>query len=400
MPLDLRDREWPKPAYRMVEVEAEDESIPVLPQRERAEVDRYIDDVYVREGRVFCRTLGKKGVGLPIPPEECAIVSLVRGAKGLIYGATRGRRSHLFYYDVGPWGDAVVDIAVLGEQTSASVTVLPDGRIFIATRPLDPEAPESGRLFCYRPGRDRAALYNGYFTGELEEVCQPLDGEGISSIVADAATGLIYGLGARTAKVFSFDPEGGAVESICRVHAAGRAAPAMAIGPDGGLYGSVAFGGIFRVTLPGGPVEWLDAEAPCLRGRYIYNFVDAWASDPASGRLYGGTRGDGILFYIDTADGRVVTLGKPVAAPGLGCLAVARDGAVYGIAGPPDGMGHLFRYRPATGELVDLGIMLASSERFWHGYQFAAACVGRDGEIYFGECDRVSHLFIYFPPYP
>jgi len=34
----------------------------------------------------------------------------------------------------------------------------------------------------------------------------------------------------------------------------------------------------------------------------------------------------------------------------------------------------------------------------WHGYEFDAACTGEWGEIYLGESDRVSHLFLYFPP--
>ena len=73
---------------------------------------------------------------------------------------------------------------------------------------------------------------------------------------------------------------------------------------------------------------------------------------------------------------------------------------VYGIGGGVGGMGHLFRYDPESGDLRDLGIPLATSQQYWHGYEFDAATTGPHGEIYLGESDRISHLFIYFPPIP
>ena len=48
--------------------------------------------------------------------------------------------------------------------------------------------------------------------------------------------------------------------------------------------------------------------------------------------------------------------------------------------------------------LADLGIPYSGMDRVWHGYEFDAACTGEHGEIYLGESDRVSHLFLYFPP--
>ena len=49
-------------------------------------------------------------------------------------------------------------------------------------------------------------------------------------------------------------------------------------------------------------------------------------------------------------------------------------------------------------DLRDLGIPYVAVQNPWHGYEFDAATTGRWGEIYLGESDRISHLFIYFPP--
>ena len=73
---------------------------------------------------------------------------------------------------------------------------------------------------------------------------------------------------------------------------------------------------------------------------------------------------------------------------------------MFGIAGEPGGCAHLFCYNPETRELKDLGVPLATVETPWYGYEFEAAVTGKDGEIYLGEVDRISHLWIYFPPIP
>ena len=89
---------------------------------------------------------------------------------------------------------------------------------------------------------------------------------------------------------------------------------------------------------------------------------------------------------------------KATAETRVRALTVGVDGCVYGLSGEPEGMAHLFRYDPEAHDLRDLGIPLATVQRHWHGYEFDAACTGKWGEISLGESDRMSHLFIYFPP--
>ena len=107
---------------------------------------------------------------------------------------------------------------------------------------------------------------------------------------------------------------------------------------------------------------------------------------------------DGVIFVFDPEQMTIRSLGKVVAEPRCRAITVGLDGRVYGVVGEAGGMGHLFCYDPLAQELRDLGIPFATSERSWHGYEFDAACTGPNGEIYLGESDRISHLFIYFPP--
>ncbi len=68
------------------------------------------------------------------------------------------------------------------------------------------------------------------------------------------------------------------------------------------------------------------------------------------------------------------------------------------MAGGPDDIAHLFVHDPGRGSVADLGIPLSTLAARQYGYHFTRAVVGRDGEIYFGQDERVNHLWVYFPP--
>ena len=51
------------------------------------------------------------------------------------------------------------------------------------------------------------------------------------------------------------------------------------------------------------------------------------------GTLYGGNAGDGQLFRLDPATGKVANLGKPAMMPRMQGLAFAGDGKLYGVTG-------------------------------------------------------------------
>jgi len=143
--------------------------------------------------------------------------------------------------------------------------------------------------------------------------------------------------------------------------------------------------------MPWGP------RVPAAAGRDAHTTVSAWAVDPASGMIYGGTSPDGFFFKLNPETLQVTPLGKPTRLDEIHCLCVARDGRVYGMAGGEEDIGHLFVYNPADGGLADLGVPVSTISTRQYGYHFRSALTATGGEIYFGQHERASHLWLYFP---
>ena len=102
----LRERTWPT-------------------RPEKINMGDYGSSTFVREGHVETRALQKhQSLSEPIPAGESAITSLCCGRGGVIYGATSGKRSHLFCYNPGPGQDGVDDLGVLpGARENGPVEV-------------------------------------------------------------------------------------------------------------------------------------------------------------------------------------------------------------------------------------------------------------------------------------
>jgi len=371
---DLRKRTWPvkPPAYR----------------------GEYSPSV--REGRIINRVLrNHQSLSEPIPDGESAITSLCRGCHGRIYGATSGVRSHLFLYDPGPGGDGVCDIGVIPGATGVrqALVAAPDGTLYGAIS----EGPEAGRLFRCLTDRDFQNEF-GYGCGPVEMLGVPVPGEGIAGLVLDGRRRRFYGVSRASGKFFYYDLQDDRSEVKAELDAKGRFSERLVLDGAGVVYGCRSEGEFFRYDPAVDRLEGLGAHLPALAGREMYNRLESAVFNDYDGLIYGGGSADGVLFSLDPASGRVRSLGKASAAAGCPALAAGFDGRIYGISGTRSGMARLFRYDPDEHSLEDLGLPLAASETFWHGYEFSAACTGSAGEIYLGESDRVSHLFIYFPP--
>ncbi|HQE62951.1 MAG TPA: hypothetical protein PLV10_11805, partial [Candidatus Latescibacteria bacterium] len=61
---------------------------------------------------------------------------------------------------------------------------------------------------------------------------------------------------------------------------------------------------------------------------------------------------------------------------------------------------HLFVYDPADGTLRDIGTPVSLYGARTYGYVFASALTGKDGELFFGQAERMSHIWQYFPAIP
>lgn len=387
---DLGSRKWPEPPFEMRPPSAEpSETERILSQA----VSEYERSVYVREGRVVLRHLGWKGVVKPIPPGESAITSLAKDPRGRIVGATSGARTHVFIYD--PEVDRVVDLGGVDEDSEArnSIVVTETGVINVGTR----RRQGPGRLVSFRTDY-RETLSWQPSRPKFYSLDLPKPDEGIACLAYDPGRHSIYGITHPSGTFFTMDAESHSSKLMGRVDELGEFSDCLVVGCDGKVYGGKRWGKMWEFDPDGETLRQLDIEIPCLAGRQLYNKVDSMALDGSTGVIYGGGTADGVLFRLDPASMRITSLGKPTSQPRVRAIAVGRDGKVYGIAGRRGGTAHLFRYDPSTCDLRDLGIPLAHSDQYWHGYEFDSMVTGKDGEIYMGESDRISHLFIYYPP--
>ena len=372
----------------------------VWPTRpENVDVGDYAKGCYVREGHVVNRVLGlPQDISEPIPPGECAITSLCLGSNGKVYGATSGKRSHFFYYDPDPGADGVCDIAVLDAAAAVRRSLVADDRGFIFGGVSSiSEAGGEGYLFAYDTQHDHMAE-SGTRRGQVERLTVPIHGQCVAALALDRGRRCLYGLSTPGGVFFVYNLDDRSTTEIGPVNAGRQFSEALVVDLSGHVYGVGAAGRLFRFDPNLGKIEHLDLRIPSVAGRDFYNKLDSVALDPQTGLIYGGGSADGVIFVCDPSTMTIRGLGKVTAEPRMRALTVGMDGSVYGVSGDVDGMGHLFRYDPTEHELRDLGIPLATVQRHWHGYEFDAACTGRWGEIYLGESDRISHLFIYFPP--
>lgn len=347
---------------------------------------------FVTEGSLAMRPLCHEGVDAPIPNGESAVTALVYDtAHRKVYGATSGERAHLFWYDPSPAAEHVVDIGALGERSGCRhLFVLDDGSLVGVVQP-------SGRIFRYSPVGEYSLIWTyraneiGFLSVELGEV---------RAATVDPARAILYAVRAPAGDLVAVDlaeaPRG---QDGVRV-LAGLERPdhsnAIGLDAEGSLWGSGANGHLFRFQPDTGRLEVLPAQVPSPKGMEFLNGIDALVSHPG-GFLVGGSV-LGTLFRIEASTRRVAGFGRPLADHRIRCLAIGRDHAVYGAAGSPDRMSHLFRFDPASGEVKDLGIPMVHYPSNWICHRIGALAVGANGEVYLGEEDRIGHLFIYYPP--
>jgi hypothetical protein len=355
----------------------------------------------VSEGYTMAKELAIRGSSRAIPPGECAITSLAMGA-GWVFGATSGRCAHVFAYCTEPANEVVLDLAALKGHAGVrhALVWLPEHGLFAGASALGEPAYPGGEVFRIQPQRFVGSLIQEWnpVPPRVESLGVPVEGEGVACMIGDASRRRLYGLSDRTGTLFSLDAGSGAIETHGLIDELHRFSPELILGPDERIYGSGTCGRLMRFDPVGGSIEETGMSLPHFAGRAQYSKVGAWALDARTGLIYAGDVADGLLSVLNVSSGEARPLGKPTAQPHIRALTVAADGRVYGFAGVRDTIGHLFSHAPASGELRDLGVLTSGTERRWYGYEFDCAVASQDGRVYFGESDRISHLFVYFPP--
>lgn len=371
----------------------------------------YEKSAFVTEGHFEVRALGAKEFVRPIPANECATTALLCHSSGHVYGATSGEKSHLFYYNPAPDADAVADVGVVwdGESEITAIKELPNGEVIGVVNIANGEV----KLFIYRscgvllsamdfagmgvreifdlPAEDQlffSTIDPCHSAGTIE--CLALE---LPEQMGDLAVGVneeIFMIGKKTGKIYLLNQERNALKSIGQLDPNGNFSTRFGVYQER-IFACGLYGQIYEVSDEG--LRKCACKAACIKGLELYNRITAWC---AYGEfLYGGTE-DGLMFAFHPETETVITLGKPTANTRV-CGMAATGGKVYAIVGTEDDCAHLSVYEPETRNLRDLGCPLARSERPWNGYVFGSMCKGNNGQLFLGECDRISQLFMYFP---
>ncbi len=357
------------------------------------------DEVVVSQNRIDARDLGYPPLDV-IPDGESAITSLAVAPNGSIYGATSGKRSHLFV--LNPRHGYVQPLGLIPATTAVgnALAVSSSGEVYIGSSP-------GGRLLKYTPRREDQQPIRNQEPCPVTDLGPAIKGDSIAALAISRDTNVIYGLTSPNAHFFKFSIRDGTFTDLGVV---ARRPPEgekfeiekmmsrmLVVDAKGNVYASGEDGFVFKFDAAKQALERLPIQAPAVPGRAPWTRVDAFLLD-ATELIVGGTS-DGYLFRFDPERLVISNLGKPLLQRRIAGLVPGPGGKIYGVGGDDDEMARLFSYDPATGAYEILGFIDVNRRPYytWQAYVVKAMVAGLDGTIYIGEAERISKLYLLYP---
>jgi len=392
--------------------------------------------------RLDFRDLGYPGA-TEIPADSSPITALLaHGGNGKVYGATSGRRAHLFVWDSRV--NKVFPLGSLPETEKGVRNCLAegsDGRVYIgsglneiALLRLSREMPQGrraienqlwadiqarykdypgGHLYAYDPAKSDAAVYLEGTAAPLVDLGIPVPNNSIYALAMDATGQKIYGLSYPDAEFFSHDIAAGKTVrhgkwmeklSYPGPERSWRGVPrALSVAADGKVWSSG----------DDGLLRYFDPETGKFGGSEMrvpgeYWETQAYNAFPVVEQLFVqtdgsliGTSSDGFIFSAYPNVDRLINWGKPRVERRIRAAAIGQDGRLYTICGEKDNVCRLFSFRSDEGH-VDWGVLGVDRSPYYAkiAYQFDAMATASDGTILIGESDRRAKLFIFIPGGP
>jgi hypothetical protein len=357
------------------------------------------DEVAVPQNRIDARDLGYPPIDI-IPNGESAITALTVAPDGNVYGATSGKRSHLFV--LNPRHGTVQPLGYLPDATAVThaVVVSKAGDVYIGTAP-------GGHLMKYVPGEEYAQPIRVQAPVRASDLGVAVKGESIFCLAIDRTHNVIYGLTSPNAHLFAYAIQTGAFRDLGVVatkipfgekfETQKIFSRMLAVDVKGAVYASGENGFLYRFLNETQGLEKLPVQVPAVPGREGWTRVDAFVCD-SSGLIYGGTS-DGYLFRFHPETITLENLGKPLPQYRVGGLVLGRGGKIYGVGGDQDDLARLFSYDPASGAYEILGFVDVNRRPYyaWQAYVIQTMVAGLDGTIYLGESERISKLYLFYP---
>lgn len=357
------------------------------------------DDVVVMQTRIDARDLGYPPVDV-IPDDESGIVSLTVAPDGNLYGATSGKRSHLFV--LIPRHGYVQPLGAIPGATAVTnaLAVSAAGDVYIGTSP-------EGHLLQYTPHDEENQAIQIGKPLPVKDLGQAVSGENIFTLTIDRKAAVLYGLTSPNSHFFQYSLATGVFRDLGVV--AKEIPPGekfekekmisrmLVVDHEGNVFASGENGKFFRFNPHTQKLEELPIRAPAVPGREPWTRVDAFLLDP-SGKIYGGTS-DGYLFRLDPDNLTVANLGKPLNQYRIDGLVRGPAGKLYGVGGDQEEMAHLFSYDPSDGTYNVMGFVDVNRRPYytWTAWVIGAMAADDYGTIYIGENERISKLYLFYP---
>lgn len=348
---------------------------------------------FVSEGVMLALPLCFPGESVPPPAGETAMNVLALDPTGTVYCGTCGARAHVLAAVIHQDSGIIHDLGVVPGATSVDGLMVHEDSLIVAA-----SGPDGSAIWKTERFYGTFLIQEwGLARSSFEKVCDIAPDERIAHAIAGRNSDEMLGLTATSGKVFRVDLSDRGVHTLGELSRHERWAPQVALDRVGRLWGSCGAARLWWCDVASELLEVTHLVVPGAAGRAQHTQVSAWALDSLSGAFYAGTLPDGFLFTFDPETFQVKALGKPCRQDWVTCLAIGNDGRVFGMAGAEDDIGHLFCYDPVDGSLRDLGIPVSTLTARQYGYHYRCAVAGQGGEIYFGQHERVNHLWVYFP---
>ena len=389
--------------------------------------------------RLDFRDLGYPGA-TEIPADSSAITALMsHDGNGKAYGATSGKRAHLFVFDARV--NKVFPLGALPEGEKGvreSLVQGRDGRVYIGSGlseiellTLTRDMPHGRRAIENQLWADIRAKYANYAGGHLyaydpakgddavclpgaacpvEDLGIPVPGNSVYALTTDATRTKIYGLSYPDAEFFSYDLQekrltrhGKWLEKLSYPgpERSWRGVPrALACDADGVVWSSGDDGlmrfydpriGEFQTTTMRVPGEYWETQ-----NYNAYPVVERLLARKDGSFV--GASSDGFVFTAFPNANRLVNWGKPRVERRVRAATLGKDGRFYSICGEKDNVCRLFSFREDEGHL-DWGVLGVDRSPYYAkiAYQFDAMCTAADGTVLIGESDRRAKLFLFVP---
>lgn len=343
---------------------------------------------YVMEGQFHAWPLSVPGECEAIEPDSSRICAVSASSDGrLVWGATRGRGSHVFAACFKGAAGGIIDLGLLPGNTTC-----------VHLCPLSPGHPLSGtgtHSVLIAAGDDSAfSLWRQRFGVPRDAIQEPAFSHPDAECLVHRKEGRCFGLECMEDEIFCLtdhalyvlNPEPPDLVPRRTIHQ-DKQRPAS------------------RIAIQERTAWWID-ESGRLTGCHHDGSNHPWR--PHITDAHDSVRlitcpPNWLLAALP--DGQILVLDprseytEPIARaplPDIHCLAPLADGRVYGLCG--SGIGHFFRIDLEEASCTALGAVATAVGSHRYAFTFSCADVTSEGVIVFGEDDRGGHLWTYYPP--